>query len=69
MIGRQNIIDLSTGVSLKPIEKLTAKIAGHYFWLADDADALYNAGSGIVRAGGTRTSKNVGTEIDVVLTY
>ncbi len=69
VIGRQNIIDLSTGVVLKPIDRLTTKVIGHYFWVADDSDALYNAGAGVVRAGGIATSNEVGAEIDVVFTY
>ncbi len=68
VVGRQNIMDLSPGVTLKFLEKLTVKIAGHLFWLADDADSLYNAG-GRARMRNAGTSKEVGQEIDLILTY
>ena len=69
-IGRQNIIDISPGLAFKAIDKLSVKVVGHFFWLADDSDALYNAGGRArsPRVAGT-TSKEVGQEIDVVLKY
>ena len=51
-MGRQNIIDFNLGASLKPLDQLTAYVAGHFFWRADTDDALYNAGGGVLRAGG-----------------
>ena len=68
-IGRQNIYDISTGLTVKPLPKLTVNLAGHVFYLADTADALYNAGGGIVRAGGLSTSREVGSEIDLTAKY
>ena len=36
----------------------------HFFWLADDDDALYHAGGGVVRLGNGSDSE-VGTELDL----
>lgn len=69
LVGRQNVINLTPGLTVKPIDKLTVKLDGHLFWLADDSDALYNAGGGVVRAGGTGRSSEVGAEIDLLLIY
>ncbi len=68
-IGRQNIVDIHPGVSVKCGEKLTVRTEGHFFWRAEAADALYNAGGGVVRPGAPGTSKDVGSEIDVVASY
>ncbi len=66
-VGRQNIIDLSPALTLKPLDKMTVQCVGHLFWLADDSDALYNAG-GAARAVGTG-SNEVGAEIDLLVKY
>ena len=69
-IGRQNILDLHPGLSVKcASDKLTVKAEGHFFWRAEAADALYNAGGGVVRRGAPGTSKDVGTEVDLVANY
>lgn len=68
-VGRQNNVDLRTGVSCKPAKKLTAKLDAHFLWRADDEDALYNAGGGVVRAGAAGSSKDLGTELDLTLKY
>ena len=67
IIGRQNILAFSSGFSVKPAPNVTFKAAGHLFALADAGDALYNAGGGIVRAGGTASSREVGGEIDLTV--
>ena len=69
IIGRQNIIDASTGVTCKPLKRMTAGVTGHLFWRADDDDALYNAGGGVVRPSAASTNTEVGGEIDVTVKY
>ena len=69
VVGRQNIIDLHTGLQINPLEKLTAKLSGHVFWREDEDDALYNAGGGVVRAGTLSDKTFVGSEIDLLLIY
>lgn len=68
-VGRQNVIDLSAGMTFKAHEKVTVKLVGHMFWRASTDDALYNAGGGVVRAGSLGSDSEIGQEIDAVLTY
>ncbi len=68
-IGRQNIAALSGGVSLTPLAKLSVRCAGHFFWRADDDDALYDAGGAVVRAGNLGDAREVGQEIDLTVGY
>lgn len=69
VVGRQNIMDVSIGMSVKPADKLTLIVSGHFFTRDEDMDALYNAGGGVVRAGGAGTSDEVGSEIDILVKY
>jgi len=69
VIGRQNIIDASAGMTGKPFDRMTAAVTGHLFWLADDSDALYNAGGGVARAAVAGADSRVGSEIDVTVKY
>lgn len=68
-VGRQNIVDLSAGVKFSPAPKLTFAVDGHLFYRAEDADAFYNAGGGVVRAGGGSGEEEIGSEIDLTLSY
>jgi hypothetical protein len=68
-VGRQNVVDLSLGLTASPVARLTVGVAGHFFWRDDTSDALYNAGGAVVRAGGPGSSSEVGQEIDVTLKY
>jgi hypothetical protein len=68
--SRQNVINPNTGLSIKPIpDKLTITLDGHLFWLAEEGDALYNAGGAIVRNGTPGASTHVGAEIDLWFRY
>ncbi len=69
LIGRQNALDLHFDLKVAPLEKLTAKISGHYFWRDSTDDALYNAGGAAIRPGSAGSSSEIGQEIDVTLTY
>ena len=65
VVGRQNIIDWSLGLSFQPLPKLRINLAGHNFWRAKATDALYNPGGAIVRPGDAGESRRVGFEFDV----
>ena len=69
VIGRQNIIDASVGITGKPLDRMIASVTGHLFWLADDSDALYNAGGGVARGAIAGADGEVGSEIDVTVKY
>jgi hypothetical protein len=68
-VGRQNIIHVQSMAAIKPIAPLTLRMDLHYFWRAENEDALYNAGGGVVRAGNLGSSRDVGGEIDLLATY
>ncbi len=68
-VARQNVIDISPGVSLKPMDKMNLVANGHLFWRAEDADALYHAGGGVVRGGALGVEDEIGSEIDLILKY
>ncbi|MAE64781.1 MAG: hypothetical protein CMJ18_10985 [Phycisphaeraceae bacterium] len=69
VIGRQNIIDLSSGVGFKVRKKTKVLLIGHLFWRADDSDVLYNAGGGVVPRPGTSNDHEVGGEIDLLVKH
>lgn len=68
-VGRQNVIHIQSSAGIKPMEKLSMKLDLHYFWRAQDEDALYNAGGGVVRPGAAGSSRDIGGEIDLTATY
>lgn len=67
VIGRQNIIDLHEGLKMDLIAKCSLEVDYHYFWRANRLDGLYDNAGNIVRVGGPGTSKNVGSELDTLL--
>jgi hypothetical protein len=75
VIGRQNIIDLHPGAELTILEKtkwarkLTASAEYHLFWRESDADAVYNAAGGVLRADGGSDETYVGSEIDLLVNW
>jgi len=69
IVGRQNIINLTPGVALKPANPLTLRFDLHFFWRADLNDAFYHAGGGIVRPGNPLLSRRLGSEMDWTLQY
>jgi hypothetical protein len=66
VIGRQNIIDVSAGATWKAHPKVTLTLAGHSFSADSTDDAIYNAGGGVVRAGGTFQSSDIGFETNLL---
>jgi len=69
VVGRQNIIDLSPGLSFKPRNPFTIRFDWHFFWRADRNDALYSSGGRIVRADDPLLSRRVGSEMDWTVAY
>lgn len=67
IVGRQNIEAYTVGTSFTPAQKFTMLVQGHAFRLADDASPLFNAGGGAV--GGQAGTKDVGYELDLLLTH
>lgn len=69
VVGRQNVVDLSGGVSIKPTARLKLAAAGHYLRRASGSDALYNAGGAVVRASAPGAGRELGFELDLTATY
>lgn len=69
MIGRQNIVDVSAGATWKALPKLSVTFGAHAFRADSADDAIYNAGGGVVRAGGTYRSSEIGTEADLTMMW
>ena len=71
LIGRQNILAGRVEASVKPTDKLTIQAWFHMFFRADEADAVYNVGGGVLRAVpmGGNDSLAIGSELDIKATY
>jgi hypothetical protein len=71
LIGRQNLVAARVEASYELFDKLTLGAWYHLFWRADTADHAYNAAGGVLRAVpmGGNTQSQVGSELDVALTY
>jgi hypothetical protein len=67
--GRSNVIAVSGGVDLRPLPRTTLGISVFHFWRAEERDALYNAAEQAVRQGFAGSSRDVGTELDLVLSW
>jgi len=69
LVGRQNAISPEFGVEFHPLDALKLAITGMVFWRYSNADALYNAGGAVVRAGGLGSASHIGEEIDFTGSY
>ena len=65
MHGRQNVVALSAGASVKPRPDLTLQLDGFAFRRASADDALYGVEGSAARPAGSGWSRRVGEEIDV----
>ena len=68
-VGRSNIVALSVGAEQRFDEHWSGRAALYGFRLADDDDALYDAGGRPIITGGSATSNDVGYELDLRATY
>lgn len=68
-IGRQNIQDISLGLSARPMPKLSAKLEGHYFDRAEREDGVFDAGGNLIIPGGASDNRHIGEELDFSLGY
>lgn len=65
MIGRQNILDTSVGATWRAHPKVIVNLGWHLFRADSTADAIYNAGGGVVRPGGSYRSASIGHEFNL----
>ncbi|QDU85613.1 hypothetical protein Pla163_27450 [Planctomycetes bacterium Pla163] len=68
-VGRSNVVALSIGAEQRFDQNWSGRAALYGFRLADDDDALYDAGGRPIIAGGSATSNTVGYELDLRATY
>jgi hypothetical protein len=68
-VGRQNAVDASFGVVLRPLPATTATLTAHHFWRADDDDALYSAAGTPSRPGAAGSSSWLGAELDLLVRH
>lgn len=66
-VGRQNIVDLSTGLQLKLTAKSNLQIDWHHLRLATANEGLYGVGGAQARQANPGGSKAVGDELDLLL--
>jgi hypothetical protein len=68
-IARQNAVDASLGVVLRPLPATTVSLTGHHFWRASDDDALYDASGAVTYPGSAGSSTWLGAELDLLVRY
>lgn len=69
VLGRQNVIDFSQGVSCWPVEKnVQLRLDHHIFHRAETSDAVYNVGGGVFRKADAGDAREIGSEIDLTAT-
>lgn len=66
--GFKNLKDLRSGVAFSPLRKLTLKLDGREFWLADTEDGLYNAAGTRTVFNAKATSAHVGESVEMMAT-
>lgn len=66
-VGRQNISSPHVGLSVEAYKKTRIGAKYHYFWRANNRDALYSLGSTVLRNGLASTSSKIGSEVDVYI--
>lgn len=70
VLGRQNVVDFSQGVSCWPMEtKLQVRVDHHVFHRAETSDAVYSVGGGVFREADAGTASEIGSEIDLTANY
>ncbi|MBI1722726.1 MAG: alginate export family protein [Gemmatimonadetes bacterium] len=74
--GRQNVVDLSGGLSVRLRRAVSTAVDFHRFQRASGKDGLYGPlapflppPAGAVRSGAAGTSKDIGSELDVTVRY
>ena len=69
VVGRQNVLDASVGLSFRPVKRLEVFAMVHLLQRAESTDAVYNPGGGVVIPATAGTSRDIGTELDTVFRY
>jgi hypothetical protein len=68
-IGWRNMGDMMGGLDWRPNKEWRAQLDYHAFYLATVQDGLYTNGGGLVLRNPSATSRHVGNEIDLQVSY
>ncbi len=68
-VARQNIQAVHLGGKFSPLKKSAVAVTWHAFWLDDGNDALYAASGVPIRLDPAASSKHVGVEMDLTVSY
>src|SRR6185436_16427246 len=69
LFGRQNIVDLHPGATLKITKDVSLRAEDHFFWRQNVNDALYNGQRNVLRADNGSDAAYVGNEIDLLINW
>lgn len=70
LVARENILAGDVNLTVRPLDNVTARVAYHAFWLAEEADGLFNAGGALLRRDPTgASSRDIGQEIDLTIVW
>jgi hypothetical protein len=71
VVGRQNVVDWTQGISFRPLRPLLVTADMHNFWRARLDDGLYDAAGNLFRSAGLgpAPSRRIGLELDFTGTY
>jgi hypothetical protein len=69
LIGRQNLVSPSGGVSLRAFTRTTVELSGYGFWRAERDSGLYDASARQLRAGALGSSRELGYELDLLVKH
>lgn len=69
VIGRQNILAFSAGITAEPAKKIKTKLEGHWFERAESGDGVFDAAGNQVIAGGASDASGIGQEADFTIGY
>ena len=68
-VGRQNILSPSSGVTLRPMPRLSVAVTQFLFWRASVHDDFYDNSGNVARSGSGTTARYIGAETDLLATY
>ena len=69
LLGRENLIDLHSGLKLNLTKDLFLSAEEHIFWRQNTRDAPYDLNGGVVRTSGGSHAASIGNEFDVAMNW